>query len=189
MFVLIFLTAVQQGIIVAMFLQWGVKVEHKVDETSMTDQVACNTFSINITQKIYTSLIILACMVQAVRARKLPQNYNETKFIAFAMFSALIIQLISMPLMISSETEVRSVLIECIMMFLSNLLLLLILFGYKVVIILFQSEKNTTEVFRKQNCEWQQKNVARNLRRRQQKILRSSTKLQSTRGKLQSTRT
>ena len=39
----------------------------------------------------YNMLLVLCCTFYAIRTRKIPENFNETKFIGFAMYSICII--------------------------------------------------------------------------------------------------
>ena len=158
-FIVVVLTLMQQVITFLIFLFHGIGTRtHSITET-LTLQIYCDTFAISITQNIYTAAVTLLCMIQAFRARKLPENYNETKFITLAMLCVLLVQLISMPLLASSQSPQEVSLIEGLMIFLSSTFLLLILYGYKVIIILFYPEKNTTAIFQLMTRQWLKKCV------------------------------
>ena len=47
---------------------------------------------------VYNMVLIVVCTVYAVKARKVPENFNETKFIAFTMYTTCIIWLAFVPI-------------------------------------------------------------------------------------------
>ena len=46
---------------------------------------------------VYNAIIIIACCYYAFRARKLPDNFNESKFIGVSIYSTLMICLAAVP--------------------------------------------------------------------------------------------
>ena len=46
---------------------------------------------------IYNMLLVIVCCYYAFRARKVPSNFNESKFIAFSVYSSLIVCLAAIP--------------------------------------------------------------------------------------------
>lgn len=40
---------------------------------------------------IYNALLVLVCTMYAIRTRKVPENFNETKFIGFTCYTTCII--------------------------------------------------------------------------------------------------
>ena len=173
--IIIVFTVIQLAIIFLMFVFSGLDTRTRTISQMLTLQIYCDTLTISITQNIYTSMVTLLCMIQAFRARKLPENYNETKFITLAMLCVLLVQLISMPLLASSQSPQAIALTEGLMIFLSNSFLLLLLYGYKVIIILFYPEKNTTAIFQHMTRQWQQKRVDRQMRLRKKSVMSISS--------------
>ena len=173
-FILLTLTVIQQAIIFLIFLYNGVGTSINADNEKLVLEIYCNTLTNKITQSIYTSLVTLLCLIQAFNARKLRENYNETKFITLAMLCVLVVQPISMPLLASSNSPQEVSLIEGITIFLCNSFLLLILYGYKIIIILVYPEKNTAAIFQQQTHLWQDKRVKRNMQRRNKNVVSSS---------------
>lgn len=47
---------------------------------------------------LYNMVLILMCTVYAVKTRKIPENFNEAKYIAFTMYSTCIVWLASIPI-------------------------------------------------------------------------------------------
>ncbi|XP_071960230.1 metabotropic glutamate receptor 2-like [Antedon mediterranea] len=93
----------------------------------------------------YGFLLIVCCTVYAFKTRKIPENFNEAKFIAFAMYASCILWIAFIPIYIG--TSVIDYQIQDVMMSLAVMLsatsLLGCLFGPKVYIVLLQPEKNT----------------------------------------------
>ena len=58
---------------------------------------------------IYNLLLILACCYYAFRARKVPDNFNESKFIAVSVYSTLILCLAAIPLYSTATSVVQKI--------------------------------------------------------------------------------
>ncbi|XP_033118208.1 metabotropic glutamate receptor 3-like [Anneissia japonica] len=93
----------------------------------------------------YSFLLIIFCTIYAFKTRKIPENFNEAKFIAFAMYASCILWIAFIPIYLG--TSVIDYKIQDMMMSLAVMLsatsLLCCLFGPKVYIVLLQPEKNT----------------------------------------------
>ena len=48
--------------------------------------------------QVYNMVLITVCTVYAVKTRKVPENFNEAKFIGFTMYTTCIIWLAFIPL-------------------------------------------------------------------------------------------
>lgn len=60
--------------------------------------LTCNTTNLNIViSLIYNMLLIIMCTVYALKTRKIPENFNEAKYIAFTMYSTCIVWLAFIP--------------------------------------------------------------------------------------------
>ena len=95
---------------------------------------------------LVTMLTVLAilCGVYAFKARKLPHNFNEAKFIAFAIYVILIAWFIYYPVFINIRGKYM-VIISCFSTLISATGLLSCIFAPKVFIILLYPNKNTQE--------------------------------------------
>ena len=57
----------------------------------------------------YNLLLILGCCYYAFRARKVPDNFNESKFIAVSVYSTLILCLAAVPLYSTATSVVQKI--------------------------------------------------------------------------------
>ncbi|XP_022086048.1 metabotropic glutamate receptor-like [Acanthaster planci] len=61
----------------------------------------------------YNLLLILACCFYAFKARKVPSNYNESKFIAVSVYSTLVLCLAVVPVYITAVKALQKVATVC----------------------------------------------------------------------------
>lgn len=90
----------------------------------------------------------LLCTFVAFKSRKLPQNYNEAKFISFAMFVFNFIWLTFVGAFYGTPDGHHNVIISCFAILASNFAILALIFGPKLHIILFRPALNQMTVFR-----------------------------------------
>lgn len=85
--------------------------------------------------------LLLLCTYQAFLVRKVPENYNEAKFIAFTMVTICICGAVYVPTYFGTHGVYRKIL-TCFLLFLCSTVSLMCLFGTKLYIILFRPAKN-----------------------------------------------
>lgn len=89
----------------------------------------------------YNSCIILLCTVYAFRTRKTPENFNEARYIAFAMYTTCIIWVSFLPVQFGVNKDYSTITIS-INTTLNATTLLLCIFGPKVYILVFRPARN-----------------------------------------------
>ena len=109
------------------------------ETTTSFGQIISNSFII---------VLSLLCTFVAFKSRKLPQNYNEAKFISFAMFVFNFIWLTFVGAFYGTPDGHHNVIINCFAILASNFAILALIFGPKLHIILFRPALNQMTVFR-----------------------------------------
>ena len=89
----------------------------------------------------YNLLLILLCTVYAFRTRKVPENFNEARFIGFVMYTTCVIWLAFLPLFYGANWDYRGVALS-LHLILNATTILFGLFGMKMYIVLLRPEKN-----------------------------------------------
>ncbi|XP_037129838.1 G-protein coupled receptor family C group 6 member A [Syngnathus acus] len=95
----------------------------------------------------YIALLAFVCFVCAFVGRKLPQRYNEAKFITFSMLLYLTSWLIFIPIYVTAS-GVYLPAVEMVVILISNYGIISCHFLPKCYIIIFRSNQNTSSAFR-----------------------------------------
>ena len=144
------MTLVPVTVTTAWFLFHRPEVFTKVDLSREGWQViSCGASNelLNIVILGYVLILALLCTYFAFKARKLPENFNEAKYICFAMFAFCVFWLSFFPAYYDSVGSTRDF-IFCVAVLGSGYAVLCIMYAPKLHVILFRPESNTTEAFR-----------------------------------------
>ena len=68
----------------------------------------CKTSNLSIVVSLmYNMVLIVMCTVYAFKTRKIPENYNEAKYIAFTMYSTCIVWLAFIPIFFGTKNDFK----------------------------------------------------------------------------------
>ncbi|XP_073703871.1 G-protein coupled receptor family C group 6 member A [Garra rufa] len=110
----------------------------------------------------YITLLALICFSFAYKGRKLPQKYNEAKFITFGMLIYLMAWVIFIPVHLTTSGKYVPA-VEVVVILISNYGILSCHFLPKCYVIIFKKEHNTKDAFLKNVYEYARKS-AENIR-------------------------
>ncbi|KAK3727894.1 hypothetical protein RRG08_066579 [Elysia crispata] len=102
---------------------------------------------------LYNIFLIILCTVYAFKTRKIPQNFNEAKYIAFTMYSTCIVWVAFVPIYFGANHDFKCchcfprsrVTSLCMCVNISATVALFCLFAPKVYIVLLQPHKNVRQ--------------------------------------------
>ena len=141
--------------------QVPIEVHEEVNREMLVVSQRCSSQHFRV-QMLCVALLLLSCTIQAFRARKLPQNFNESRFIMFACFTTLLIMLIWPLYNQRSTTDDKNAFINIMFIFACNTSLLLILYGYKIWVLIFRQDQNDSRIFREQTFAIIRKKISLN---------------------------
>lgn len=93
---------------------------------------------------MFDFFLIMLCTLYAVKTRNVPENFNEAKFIGFAMYTACVIWIAFVPIYFRSDLKVVTM---CMCVTLSAWVVWVFLFLPKLYIIILKPEKNNRTLF------------------------------------------
>ncbi|XP_038046775.1 metabotropic glutamate receptor-like [Patiria miniata] len=85
-------------------------------------EVYCDFGSGFIASCVYNLLLILVCCYYAFKTRKVPSNYNESKFIAVSVYSTLVLCLAAVPVYTTAVAVLQKVATLCMALLLNAIL-------------------------------------------------------------------
>ena len=109
--------------------------------------------ALQIAISVYTSFLVIVCTLYAFKARTLPENFNEARYIGFSMYILLLSSVGYLPINIGLKGSYAT-LLTCAMTLLSSYGLLTCMFGPKIYMILLKPEQNTQEAVSSQVSEY-----------------------------------
>lgn len=93
---------------------------------------------------VFIFFLIIMCTGYAFKTRNVPENFNETKFVGFAIYTTCVIWIAFFPIYYGSEMQIIT---KCLCISLSSIMTLIFMFFPKIYIILLHPEKNIRALF------------------------------------------
>ena len=106
----------------------------------------------------YTLIVAFLFTYYAFKARGIPENFNETKYIGFSMYILLLSSLAYYPVLFAFESWYVTI-VSCTTTLVTSFGMLGCMFGPRIYILFFQSEQNTIESVRSQVMNFSFSNV------------------------------
>ena len=117
-----------------------------VEETNV---VYCeNEEACQVVQLSYVLLLALLCTYEAFNARKLPESFNEAKYICFSMFAFVLMWVGYIPVCLDIIGSTKQFM-TCLFILIINFLTVMLIYLPKLNIILLHPDHNRHESFRK----------------------------------------
>ena len=110
-------------------------------------------FSLFIAVCAYILAVGLLCTYYAFKARGIPENFNETKYIAFSMYILLLSSLAYYPVVFNFESWYVT-LVSCSTTLITSFGLLSCMFGPKVYVLFYCPQQNSLEAVRSQVSQY-----------------------------------
>lgn len=101
----------------------------------------------------YTLAVALLCTYYAFKARSIPENFNEAKYIGFSMYILLLSSLAYYPVVFNFESWYVT-LVSCTTALVTSFGFLSCMFGPKIYILFFHPEQNTLQSARSQVSQY-----------------------------------
>ena len=126
--------------------------------------IVCKPFDTNIglalfiTVCSYTLIVALFCTYYAFKARGIPENFNETKYIGFSMYILLLSSIAYYPVAFAFDSWYVT-LVSCSTALITSFGLLGCMFGPKLFILLFRPQQNSMQSVRSQVMNFSFNNV------------------------------
>ena len=137
---------------------------NKVIRTDEYIFLVCKPFDTNVGLALfiavcaYTLIVAFLCTYYAFKARGIPENFNETKYIGFSMYILLLSSLAYYPVLFAFESWYVTI-VSCTTTLVTSFGMLGCMFGPRIYILFFQSQQNTIESVRSQVMNFSFSNV------------------------------
>ncbi|XP_070535582.1 extracellular calcium-sensing receptor-like [Ptychodera flava] len=147
---LTFLVVFHVALVVALLVIAPPDVERNDELSKTVTYIHCKSSNVvfSLSTSMYTWLVSGICLILAFKSRKLPDNFNEAKFITFAMVLYFIVWSFYYPSSILTYGKLRA-LFRCLVNIISGAALLVSIFIPKCYIILCKRELNTKEAIQR----------------------------------------
>ncbi|XP_071947571.1 extracellular calcium-sensing receptor-like [Antedon mediterranea] len=138
------ITGFQILIVVLAFFASPVKVVKDVTSSTKTTIVQCDTTLITFMwNDLFNLILIVVCFVFAFRARKMPHNYHEARFISVVMTFWIIIFLVSITTHLFTVGKLQPIIAIMFILILYTLILMMMFLPKCYLLIVAQSRQNS----------------------------------------------
>lgn len=140
----LFLISIESIIAVGMLFIEPPEIELQYPRETLNLIVCKESATTIISPLAFIFLLIIMCTYYAFKTRNVPENFNETKFVGFAIYTTCVIWIAFFPIYYGSEMQSVT---KCLCTSLSSIMTLMFMFFPKIYIILIHPEKNIRALF------------------------------------------
>lgn len=143
-FLALFLISIESFIAVGTLFVEPAETEIKYPRNTLNLLVCKESSTTILSPLAFIFLLIFMCTCYAFKTRNVPENFNETKFVGFAIYTTCVIWIAFFPIYYGSEMQIIT---KCLCISLSSIMTLIFMFFPKIYIILLHPEKNIRALF------------------------------------------
>ncbi|XP_077993142.1 extracellular calcium-sensing receptor-like [Glandiceps talaboti] len=162
---MVFIFVVIHAALVTVVLVLAPPVPEQNDAISKTfTYIHCKPTSIGlaIASSLYTWFMSGVCLILAFRARKLPDNFNEAKFITFAMLLYFSVWSIYFPISFWTNGKLKAM-SQSVVILVSSTGMLMCIFFPKLYVIMFKPQLNSREAIHRSTMRHAEKQTTRSI--------------------------
>ena len=141
------LLGIDACILIISYSDLNPEIQYRYIESDFTKVVTCNNDTHTIIQLFFVLLIILTNGIQAIRARGLPSYFKETTHVIYSSFISVVLLIAATGIYFAQKGLVTKDKILVLSIQTLNILNFLLVYSYKLYIIMFKPNKNTTAAF------------------------------------------
>lgn len=143
-FLALFLISIESFIAIGTLFIEPAETEIKYPRNTLNLLVCKESSTTILSPLAFIFLLIFMCTCYAFKTRNVPENFNETKFVGFAIYTTCVIWIAFFPIYYGSEMQIIT---KCLCISLSSIMTLIFMFFPKIYIILLHPEKNIRALF------------------------------------------
>ena len=135
------------------FINTQVTVKQKYFDQTLTKESYCSNEIMIYIQLFIAAILSLCNGVQGFRARKLPSRFQEANHVIYSSFISTVVFIAATATYFSQKSMVDRSFIVLLVTTVYNTAHFVLLYGYKLFIIVFRPHLNTKEVFKKKRLD------------------------------------
>ncbi|EDO42815.1 predicted protein, partial [Nematostella vectensis] len=143
----LFLTLISMATTLAWVMSFPPNVTLHYFDTHVTVDCGGESHTLLILLLGYTAVLAAITTFLSYKARHLPENFNESRYIGFSMFTFCVIWCCFIPLFLTTDPAMKYTCL-CLALCVTGLVTLVCMFSNRLRIILFHPERNRTEIVR-----------------------------------------
>ena len=129
------------------FINKSVTIETKYHDAVLIKEEYCSNSTMIYIQILFASFLAACNGIQGFRARHLPSEFRETNHVIYSSFVSLVVSIAATAMYFSQSLEWRKEFIVVIVTLVLNSVHFVLLYAYKMFIMVFHPQLNTKKAF------------------------------------------